>query len=140
MLAAPLGFIQRVFTRLLFPVIRALLLKAMNIDERGAEKSWRKVELMMAEAEERLGDAPIGSRFMAGDSFSAADISFCAHMALLLLPAEHAYLSPYFSVDMVSDTRFRERLEKLKASKAGQFVLWCYAHQRPPMQQLRAKL
>lgn len=132
-LVASLGRIQYFITWLLFPILKAMLMRALNINERGAEKSWAKVERLVKEAEERLGDAPIGSRFLSGDSFSAADISFCAHVALLLLPPEHAFLAPYFSVGAVRDRVFRERLERLRDSKAGQFVLWCYKHKRPPM-------
>jgi glutathione S-transferase len=134
-LAAPLGRIQYFITWLIFPILKALLIRALNVTERGAEKSWSKVERLVKEAEERLGDAPIGSRFLTGDTFSAADISFCSHVGLILIPPEHSFLAPHFSVDAIPDSVFRERFQWLRESKAGQFVLWCYRNKRPPMQQ-----
>jgi glutathione S-transferase len=134
-LAKPLGRIQSFVTRLMFPILKGMLMHAMQINRPGAEESWSKVERLVKEAEERLGDAPIGSRFLTGDTFSAADISFCSHVGLILIPPEHSFLAPHFSVDAIPDSVFRERCQWLRESKAGQFVLWCYRNKRPPMQQ-----
>ncbi|RLN55530.1 hypothetical protein BBJ28_00002773 [Nothophytophthora sp. Chile5] len=125
------GFVQYYLAWLCFPVLKALLLRALNVNEQSAERSWAKLEQLLGEAEQRLGDGPVGSHFLAGNSFSAADISLCAHLSLLLFPPEHEYIGPYMSVDQIQSPVFRDRLEKLRRSKIGQYVLWCYQNKRP---------
>ncbi|EGZ30007.1 hypothetical protein PHYSODRAFT_323449 [Phytophthora sojae] len=53
------------------------------------------------------------------------------HVALLVLPPEHEFIAPYISMDSIQDPVFRARFEKLRSSKIGQFVLWCYRNKRP---------
>lgn len=116
---------------LFYPLMRVFLRKAMEINESATEVSLTKVEQMAGEAQERLGDGPIGSRFLAGDTFSAADITFCAHMSLLMAPPEHVYLR---DVDLDKFKHpMRERIQRLQASKIGQYVYWCYHTHRPAM-------
>lgn len=127
------GWLQRAAGQLLFPLIRYFLLNRMQINEEGAVTAIGVIERMVQEADEKLGDAPIGTKFLAGDTFSAADIAFCAHMSLVVIPPEHAYVGfvtlASFSYPM------RERVEKLQCTKSGQFVSWCYKHKRPAMLQ-----
>ncbi|POM58474.1 Hypothetical protein PHPALM_36866 [Phytophthora palmivora] len=125
------GLIQRVAVEALYPALRLLLLRSMNINEKSAERSWMRIEGILKEAEKQLGDDPIGSRFLAGDSFSAADIAFCSHIALLILPPEHEFIAPYISMSSIQDPMFRNRFEEIKRSKIGQYVLWCYKYKRP---------
>lgn len=124
------GLVQRSLAQMLYPAIRLLLLRAMNINEKSAERSWPRIESILKEAEKELGGGPIGTRFLAGDTFSAADIVFCSHVALLVLPPEHEFIAPYISLDIINHPVFRERLEKLQHSKIGQYVLWCYKNKR----------
>lgn len=132
--AAPVGFVQYYLTWLLYPVMRSKNSEALGLTPEAVEQAWAKVEKITDEAEKQLGDGPVGSCFLDGDTFSAADITFCAHMTLILFPAQHVYLASHFSVAAVRDPVFKQRLEKLQASKIGQFVAWCYEHRRPPMQ------
>ncbi|KAE9297527.1 hypothetical protein PF008_g23721 [Phytophthora fragariae] len=110
---------------------RLALLWAMNINATSAERSWLRIEGILAEAETRLGDGPIGSRFLAGTTFSSADIAFCSHVAVLVLPREHEFIAPYITMDAIQDPVFHARFEKLRSSKIGQYVLWCYRNKRP---------
>ncbi|KAJ0400751.1 hypothetical protein P43SY_005472 [Pythium insidiosum] len=128
------NFIERWLTRLLFPLMKMILVKFIGASEPAAAESVGQVEKLCREAEERLGDGPIGSRFLAGDSFSAADITFCAHMSLFTLPPEHAYLCPL--LHNAGNHPLRARIERIQQSKAGQFVYWCYKHKRPNMKQI----
>ncbi len=109
-----------------YPLLKAALTKALNITEDGAERSWRKIQATFDEVDAMLGDGPIGSQYVAGKSFTAADISLCSHASLLLGPPQNPFLAPYFKVDEMPPT-FRERYRALIESKTGQFVLWCYA-------------
>ncbi|KDO28406.1 hypothetical protein SPRG_06643 [Saprolegnia parasitica CBS 223.65] len=88
-----------------YPVLKSLLIRSLNVTPDGAERSWAKIEAEFARVDDILGAAPLGSTYLAGPTFSAADISFCSH--------------------------FQERYEYLRRSKAGQFVLYCYEHHYP---------
>ncbi|KAE8906185.1 hypothetical protein PF005_g24106 [Phytophthora fragariae] len=125
------GLVQRFMAWMLFPALRLALLWAMNINATSAERSWLRIEGILAEAETRLGDGPIGSRFLAGTTFSSADIAFCSHVAVLVLPREHEFIAPYITMDAIQDPVFHARFEKLRSSKIGQYVLWCYRNKRP---------
>ncbi|GLD93631.1 hypothetical protein PINS_up002223 [Pythium insidiosum] len=127
------NFIERWLTRLLFPLMKVILINFVGATESAAAESVDQVEKLCREAEARLGDGEIGSRFLDGDSFSAADISFCAHMSVFMLPPEHAYLQPL--LHHAGNHPLRPRIERIQQSKAGQFVLWCYKHKRPNMKQ-----
>ncbi|ETO62929.1 hypothetical protein, variant [Phytophthora nicotianae P1976] len=125
------GLVQRSTIRLLFPALRLVLVRALKINEKSAERSWSRIEGILREAEKELGDGPVGTRFLAGDSFSAADISFCSHLAPIVLPPQHEFVTPYMSMDSIVDPIFRERYESVRRSKVGEFVLWCYKNKRP---------
>ncbi|KAF1776825.1 hypothetical protein JG687_00002629 [Phytophthora cactorum] len=121
------GLVQRSMLRLLFPALRLVLLRSLNINEKSAERSWSRIEGVLKAVEKELGDGPVGTRFLAGDSFSAADIAFCSHLAPFVQPPEHEFVTPYISTDSV----FRERYESIRRSKVGEYVLWCYKNKRP---------
>ncbi|KAG3116950.1 hypothetical protein PI124_g6598 [Phytophthora idaei] len=125
------GLVQRSMLRLLFPALRLVLLRSLNINEKSAERSWSRIEGVLKEVEKELGDGPVGTRFLAGDSFSAADIAFCSHLAPFVQPPEHEFVTPYISTDSVQDPVFRERYESIRRSKVGEYVLWCYKNRRP---------
>ncbi|KAG6976180.1 hypothetical protein JG688_00001609 [Phytophthora aleatoria] len=125
------GLVQRSMLRLLFPALRLVLLRSLNINEKSAERSWSRIEGVLKEVEKELGDGPVGTRFLAGDSFSAADIAFCSHLAPFVQPPEHEFVTPYISTDSVQDPVFRERYESIRRSKVGEYVLWCYKNKRP---------
>ncbi|POM64013.1 Hypothetical protein PHPALM_20518 [Phytophthora palmivora] len=126
-----LGPHTRRCVKALYPALRLLLLRSMNINKKSAERSWIRIEGILKEAEKQLGDDPIGSRFLAGDTFSAADIAFCSHIALLILAPDHEFIAPYISMSSIQDPMFRNRFEEIRRSKIGQYVLWCYKHKRP---------
>ncbi|DAZ97902.1 TPA: hypothetical protein N0F65_012165 [Lagenidium giganteum] len=117
---------------LLFPLIKFLICQGMLIDEENAMKSWAKAVTVLEEQEAKLGDGPVGSQYLAGPTFSAADISFCAHMSLIVHPPEHKYISPYVTDDNIPP-ELRERVHKLRQSKLGQYVSWGYENHRPDM-------
>lgn len=125
------GWLQHAAGQILFPLIKYELLRRMSINEDGAIKAIEKIEKVVQEADEKLGDAPIGMKLLAGDKFSAADIAFCAHMSLIVIPPEYAYIG--FVTLANFNYPMRERVEKLQRTKSGQFVSWCYKHKRPAM-------
>lgn len=132
-LAGPLGFFQYYVVWLLYPVLKSLLMRGLNVNAKSAERSWAKIERLVEELDEKLGDGPIGSQFLDGSTFSAADITVCAHMSLLLFPPQHSYIGRQMSVERIKDPVFKQRIEKLQQSKVAKYVYWCYENRRPPM-------
>ncbi|RHY14273.1 hypothetical protein DYB38_007987 [Aphanomyces astaci] len=116
----------------LFPLLKSALIKSLNITDKGIERSWAKIQTTFDDVNAILGDKPLGTQFVAGDSFTAADISFCSHASLLLSPPQNPFLAPYLNVSD-APPMYQARYHELAASKAGQFVLWCYANHYPPM-------
>ena len=68
------------------PLAVAMLKRGLKIDAAGAERSRKKIEATFARVGEILGD---GRRYLAGDRFTVADLTFAALAAPVLLPAEH---------------------------------------------------
>ncbi|DBA04899.1 TPA: hypothetical protein N0F65_006901 [Lagenidium giganteum] len=116
-----------------FPKVIDSLKQGYDITDQRTDSSWTKVETILKHHESKLGDGPPGSRYLCGDTFSAADITLSAHLSLLLFPREHKYLAPFgFLADAPGP--HQDRLRRLRESKLGQHALWCYEHHRPPMQ------
>ncbi|OQS00060.1 hypothetical protein THRCLA_06266 [Thraustotheca clavata] len=122
--------IERNVVKLSYPVLKNLLIRALNITPAAVERSWAKVEAEFERVNDILGDAPLGSRYLAGDTFSAADISFCSHVSMLLGPKQSRFVAPYLNPANLPP-QFQARYNQLKESKAGQFVLYCYDHHYP---------
>lgn len=77
----PVG--ERRAMRLLFPLARAVMKRAMRIDAAGGARSLIKVEEVFEEVGRRLSD---GRRYLVGDAFTAADLTFAALSSPVLLP------------------------------------------------------
>lgn len=118
------GWLQRAAGQVLFPLLRYFLLSRMDINEESAAKAIGTIEKIVWEADEKLGDVPIGTKFLAGNTFSAANIAFCVHMSLVVMPPENAYVG--FVTLANFNYPMNERVEKLQRSNSGHFVSWCY--------------
>ena len=114
--------------RLLMPVIyraaRVVMKKAMRIDAAGAERSRDKTLRVFDEVSKRLED---GRRFLAGDKFSAADLTFAA----LAAPAVSA---PGYCVPLPDPSELPARAASLthalRETPAGAFCLRMYRDER----------
>jgi glutathione S-transferase len=108
------------------PLAVRFLARSLKIDEAGAERSRRKIEAMFERVGELVAD---GRRFLVGDRFSVADLTFAALAAPILMP-------PAYPVALPSLADFegapRERLEAWRASPAGRFGLRLYDTERTP--------
>ncbi len=80
----------RVVYSLGFPLIRALMRRAMDIDAQSARRAQQRVE----QALERLDGELRGRRFLVGDTFSRADLTAAALLAPLCQPPEMEYPWP----------------------------------------------
>ncbi|WP_437585728.1 glutathione S-transferase family protein [Sorangium sp. So ce1000] len=110
--------------RAYFPVARSVMNAAMRIDAASAERSRGKVRAVFDAVNERLRD---GRPFLVGDRFSAADLTFAALAAPLLVPEDHpASLPP--PGELPSD--LRALAEALRGEPAGAFALRMYREHR----------
>lgn len=110
--------------RIGFSAIRALMRRSMNVNAEGAARSRERSLTIFREVGARLAD---GRRFLTGDRFTAADVTFAALAAPLVLPPEYGWPLPplaALSAAMQSEVRhFRD-------SPAGQLVLRLYREER----------
>ncbi len=109
---------QRVFDKLFGPVGHMIRLRvAMH----GASTDVRRVEDVYDEVAARLAD---GRPYLLGDRFTAADLTFAALSAAVLVPRGYGVELP--PVARLPD-RMRERVEFFRDHPAGRFALRMYA-------------
>ncbi len=115
---------QRMVFSLGFPVFRWLMRRGMNINPASVERSVGFVRQAFATVGDRLAD---GRGFLVGGAFSAADLSFAALAAPVLLPPQYGAALPSLEalpeavVDLISE---------LRGSAAGDFGLRLYRDHR----------
>ncbi|HVI00630.1 MAG TPA: glutathione S-transferase C-terminal domain-containing protein [Enhygromyxa sp.] len=109
------------------PLVRRGIAKQLHVR---ADKAARSRERIVAEFDavgERLAD---GRRYLCGDRFSAADISFSALASLALLVQPHEGYGAWLpSLDAVPP-ECAELAQQLRATRAGQFILRMFAEER----------
>jgi glutathione S-transferase len=121
---AGVGGFERTLFRILSPLIKKLMRSSMRIDDEGAERSLGHVKNVFATVGELLAD---GRSFLVGKKFGAADLTFAALAAPVLLP--RSYGSPLPSLDEVP-TELLAQVEGFRSSPAGDFALRIYRDHR----------
>lgn len=106
------------------PVAIAYLKRMLKIDAAGAVRSLDKIDDAFASVGALLGD---GRRFLVGERFTVADLTFAALSAPVLLPAQYGSPLPALT-DFPVETR--TRVETWRRSPPGQFALRIYAEHR----------
>ena len=115
---------EHALSRVAFPVIRAVMRRFMRIDERGMLVSRDAVRSLFDAIGERLRD---GRRYLLGDRFGAADITFAAFAAPMVLPPEH----PKVRVELASlSGPLADEIRALRQHPAGLFALDLYRQRR----------
>ena len=118
---------ERALLRATRPVAVSYLRRSLKIDAAGAERSRLKIEAAFARVEQILAD---GRRYIAGDRFTVADLTFAALAAPVLLPDNHPVQS--FDPALFGDA-VREQIHAWRERPAGQLVLRLYAEDRAPL-------
>lgn len=117
---------QRRALKLSRPIAVQMLKRSLKIDAAGVERSRKKIEEAMSRVDEILAD---GRRYLTGDRFTVADLTFASLAAPILLPDGHPVQS--IPIDLLPADARRE-VDAWRARPAGQYALRLYAQDRAP--------
>lgn len=109
---------------LALPLVVFAIRKGLRVTHEGANRSIGRVRAVFAEVDGLLAD---GRGYLVGDRFTAADLTFAALAAPVLLPERG--IAAYPVVDDVPSA-MREVVHSLRQSRAGQFALRLYRQER----------
>lgn len=112
--------------RVAAPAIKDGMIRDMAINPRAAENSRVVFENEFAFVGDRLSD---GRRYLCGDAFSAADITFAALSAPVLLPDNYGARLPRLE-DAAPGAAVREVVEKYRNTAAGAYAMRLYHEHR----------
>jgi glutathione S-transferase len=104
---------------LAFPILRQIMKRAMRIDAEGAQRSREHVHRVWEEVDGLLAD---GRRYLVGDRFTAADLTFAALAAPVVRPTAH----PISFADVESP----DEIVALAERPAGRFIARLYDEHR----------
>jgi glutathione S-transferase len=117
---------QALAFRAVAPLGRRLLVHALSIDDAHYARAMERIREQIASAERRLARAP----YLAGDRFTAADLTFASLMApVLLVTRDEGYGATLPHVDELRDDA-RELVAQMRATRAGQFALEMFRRHR----------
>jgi glutathione S-transferase len=116
--------VEALLVPMILPPARWLARRSYKISPDSAQRSLNRVRGVFQEVKARLGD---GRRFLSGDRFSAADLTFAALAAPMVLPVECRAVQP--TLEEVP-ARMREVILQLRETDAGRFVMRMFAQER----------
>jgi len=104
--------------------IRGLMRRGMQVNREGAARSRERVLGVFREVEERMAD---GRRYLTGDRFTAADLTFAALAAPAVLPREYGWpLPPFEALTQAMQSEVRH----FRDTVAGELALRLYREER----------
>ena len=117
---------QAAFIRMFYPVQAWAMRKALGITPDSVEKARRDILTAFETVSTRLAS---GKGYLVGDRLTAADLTFAAATAPILLPPEYGAPFPKFS-DLSAE--MQATALSAQQSPAGQFCLRIYRENRKP--------
>lgn len=118
---------ERKVVRRAYPMFVALMKRGLKITPSAAERSRVRLVATLDAVDERLAD---GRRYLVGDRFTAADLTFAALGAVMVLPPQYGFTVPEQTRQVGELAAFREAAQ---ARPAGRFIARLYAEERPPV-------
>ncbi|MEA2135658.1 MAG: glutathione S-transferase [Solirubrobacteraceae bacterium] len=107
------------------PLVKRVINRYLDVDDVTAAESRERVRAVFDEVGERLAD---GRRYLVGDSFTAADLTFAALAASVLVPSRYGVPLP--PVEVLPEPFARE-VRAMREHPAGRFALRLYDQERP---------
>jgi glutathione S-transferase len=117
---------ERVMLPLLYPAVYAWIDRHLEITPETADQSIDEVRAVFDEVDARLAD---GRRYLFGDTFTAADLTFCALSAAVLMPPGYGVVLP--QPDEIPPAA-AEVVHELRAHPAGAYALAMFRDERRP--------
>ena len=108
----------------LYPVARALMTKAMNINAASAQRSVERIDAAFERVGALLAD---GRPFLAGARLNAADLTFATLAAPLVMPPEQR--CPYPALEELPPEA-ADQIKGWRAHPAGEYALRLYREHR----------
>jgi len=115
--------------RAMQPLITFVMRKSMNITPASAERSHAKVVEAFDRADALLAD---GRRWLTGDRFSAADLTFAALGAPVIGPENYGPQGIDLPAPSTLPAAFQEVVRPLRERPAGRHIARLYAEERRP--------
>ncbi|MBA3392867.1 MAG: glutathione S-transferase family protein [Deltaproteobacteria bacterium] len=115
---------QKLALKLTRPLAVGFIKRGLKIDTAGAERSRVRIDDTFARIAQQLGD---GRRYLVGERFSVADLTFAALAAPVLLPPSHPTEMP--ALEKFSEEA-RAQITAWRASPAGEYGLRMYRDHR----------
>jgi glutathione S-transferase len=117
---------QALAYRVISPLVSPLIRKGLGVTEKRYHRSVAKVREQIALAEERLARHP----YLAGDRFTAADLTFATMLApALRVSQEEGYFAAMPQLDELRDEA-RALVEEIRATRGGKFALEMFRRYR----------
>jgi glutathione S-transferase len=116
---------ERKVVRRTYPMFATLMKRGLKITPAATERSKARLVATLDAVDERLAD---GRRYLAGDRFTAADLTFAALGAVMVLPPQYGFAVPDQARHIGELAEFREAAQ---ARPAGRFIARMYAEERP---------
>jgi glutathione S-transferase len=116
-------FFERIFFPVVFPTVRSVVKKSMNITPESALEAYETIKSIFEKVGELLSD---GRTYLVGNSFSAADLTFAVLAAPIVIPPEH----PMYRGDLQElPPKMVSEIYSFRETPAGAYALRLY-HER----------
>lgn len=106
------------------PIAYGMLKRELKVDAEGVARSRAKIDETFARVDDVLRD---GRKFLTGDRFTVADLTFASLAAPVLYPDQHP--AQKVSISWLA-AEAQEQIDRWRHTRAGQFALRMYADHR----------
>jgi glutathione S-transferase len=115
-------------TAVVYPLIRAIIVRGLKIGPEGAARSRRALDEVLARVADRLSD---GRRYLCGDRFTAADLTFAALVYPVIWPdaaVTRGIAEPFAALP----AGLQALIVEIRDTPAGRFGLRLWESERSP--------
>ncbi len=118
---------ERVIFKVGYPILRRALSKGLGLADGNNKQRMEVIDEVFSFVDDLLQD---GRKYLVGERLSLADIAFASIAGPLILPDQYGAVTT--DINQIPD-ELRQIVYRLRATKAGQFVLRLYQEDRPKL-------